>query len=324
MTPWQHAKHLLAENQILVVLLALILGLALPDILRPLNAFSTQLLIIVFFTSSLRLSLHELLDYAKDWKMLLLANIFMLIVLPFSLFLPFTYFSTSWALALLILGAMPTGMTIALVADFFGGKTSLALLVTSTTSLLAPFTIPLVFKIAVGQNVPIPVLQMFWSLFLTIVIPFVFAMLVKRAVPRFVAKHDNHLRQLSVLAFGVLIAGIVADTSGDTLIALSMRDVIVISLFVIWMGALTWASYSMIPWRQPSERITIALCMVYLNNTLALFIGDRFFHDQGVVPKLIFLLVIVNVLLPPLKWVAAHIIHAEKPARLVKNNNLFT
>jgi BASS family bile acid:Na+ symporter len=315
----QHLKKLVAENQIMVVLLALILGLLIPAQLRWLNAYSTQLLILVFFFSSLRLTFGEIVGYARDWKMLLIANVFMLIVIPLALYYPFLPFSREWAIALLILGAMPTGMTIALVADFFGGKTSLALLITTTTSLLAPLTIPLVFKIAVGQAIPIPVFQMFWSLFLTIVIPFIFAMLVKRAVPKFINKHDNIWRQLSVIAFGVLIAGIVADTGGDTFISVSIRDVLIVGLSMLWLGLITTGAYELLPWRAPSERITVALCLIYLNNTLALFVGDRFFRSIGVVPKLLLLLLVVNILLPPLKLIASKLTHPH-----VSNRNPLT
>lgn len=309
---WPAFKRLVIENQMSVVLLAFILGIVLPDVFRPLNAFSTQLLILVFFFSSLRLSLSEVVSYAKDWRMLAVSSLFMLVVLPFALFLPARPFGQDWAVALLILGAMPTGMTIALVAEFFGGKTSLALVVTTVTSLLAPFSIPIVTKIALGEAVPIPILQMFWSLFLTIVAPFVLAMLMKRAAPRFVERRDAWFRNISVAAFGLLIAGIIANTtSGGAPISLTMRDVLVLVGATLWLGTLTWAAYFITPWRTRSERVTIALCMLYMNNTLALFVADKFFAHLGAVPKQILLLIVVNALLPPLKLFAAWILRKE-------------
>ncbi|MBP7133778.1 bile acid:sodium symporter [Patescibacteria group bacterium] len=301
-------KDLFSENQIIIVLLGLIVGSLFSAQLRWLNDYATPLLIIVFFTSSLRLSGEELLRYGKDWRMMLIAALFMLVVLPFALFMPARILAPNWALALLIMGAMPTGMTIALVADYFGGKTSLALLITAATSLLAPFTIPLVFKIAVGTYVPIPILSMFWSLFLTIVLPLVLALLVKRAAPRLVSRYDRFFRELSVLAFGLLIAGITANsTSGNITLLPSLHDLIVLVGATLWLGTLTWVSYDLVTWRAPAERMTIALCMIYLNNTLALFIGDKFFHDQHVLPQLILLLVVVNILLFPIKYVARKI-----------------
>lgn len=309
---WPAFKRLVIENQMSVVLLAFILGILLPDVFRPLNNFSTQFLILVFFFSSLRLSLTEVVSYAKDWRMLAVTSIFMLVVLPFALFIPALPFGQDWAVALLILGAMPTGMTIALVAEFFGGKTSLALVVTTVTSLLAPFSIPLVTKIALGEAVPIPVLQMFWSLFLTIVAPFMLAMLMKRAAPKFVERRDTLFRNISVVAFGLLIAGIIANTSSGDPISITLRDILILCGATVWLGVLTWAAYFITPWRARSERVTVALCMLYMNNTLALFVADKFFSPLGAVPKQILLLIVVNALLPPLKLFAAWILRKDK------------
>lgn len=305
-------KRLLTENQILVILLGIILGLAFPKQLIVLNTYSTQLLILVFFFSSLRLSFGEVVSYAKDWRMLVITSLYMLVVMPLALWLPTSLLSREWSVALLILGAMPTGMTIALMAEFFGGKTSLALVITTVTSLLAPFTIPLITKIAVGQSVDIDVVRMFWSLFLTIVAPFILAMLVQKAAPKKVIKYDAWWRNLSVLAFGVLITGIVASTQGGGGITFTMKDAWMMLISMALLGTMTWTAYYIVRWRAPADRMTIALCMLYLNNTLALFVGERFFRDLGVVPKQILLLLVVNALLPILKFAAMRVL-GKKP-----------
>lgn len=315
MRPLGYLKHLFLENQILIVLLAMVLGLVIPEPFRPLKAYSTQLLIVVFFASSLRLSLDEIRGYARDKKLMAAANGFMLLVLPLALYMPAAGLArlldlpwlADWALALLIFGAVPTGMTIALIADFIGGVTSLALVLTATTSLLAPFTIPFIFKISIGQSIAIPIIPMFWSLALTIVAPFSLAMLVKRGAPRFVKRWNETFRGLSVLAFGLLIAGIVADTGGSDLLHWTWHDAIVLVGATVWLGALTWGIYRAIVWRTSSERLTVALCMVYMNNTLALFIAGRFFPETNAIPKLLLLLLAANILLFPIKQEAKHL-----------------
>ncbi len=205
-------------------------------------------------------------------------------------------------------------MTIALMAEFFGGKTSLALVITMMTSLLAPFTIPLVTKIAIGQSVEIDVVRMFFSLFLTIVIPFVLAMLVKRAAQKNVEKLDGVWRNLSVLAFGILITGIVASTQGGAGITFTMHDAWMMLVSMGLLGVMTWIAFSITPWRSTSDRMTVSLCMLYMNNTLALFIGERFFGSLGVVPKQILLLLVVNALLPILKLAAVHVLGSKRNA----------
>jgi predicted Na+-dependent transporter len=300
------------ENQIMVVFLALIAGLIFPHVFRPIASVSTELLMLIFFTSSLRLSLSELVTYAKDWRMLVLTSIFMLVFMPIAMWLPPRIFAEEWALPFLIVGAMPTGMTIALIADFFGGKTTLALVITAATSLLAPFSVPLIFQLLIGQSIPIPTAQLFGDLLLTIVLPFAVAAVVQRRAPAFVQRHTGVWRQISVTSFGILIAAIVADTTVGSTVVLGWDEVGILLVMLVYMGGITWLAYAMAWWRTQSERATIALCMIYMNNTLALFIGNRYFPNQNVVPRLVIILLIVNALLPPLRWFAKRAITARR------------
>jgi predicted Na+-dependent transporter len=308
MTLVARAKAIMHDNQIMAVLLGILLGLLFPRFFTPINEYTTQLLILVFFFSSLRLSLDEIVSYGRDWRLLSNAALYMLILMPFALYLPVAPFAPDWAVALLIMGAMPTGMTIALVAEFFGGKTSLALVITGVTSLLAPITIPIVTKIALGQAVPIPVVEMFWSLFLTIVIPFALAMVLKARIPKRIAKHDSLWRNASVISFGFLITGITAASSIGNPVTFEWRDLAVLAFTLPWLALLTWAAYRITPWRTPAERVTVALCMLYMNNTLALYVSDKFFSESNAVPKQIMLLMVVNALLPGVRFAAARIL----------------
>ena len=305
-------KKFFSENQIMLVLLGIIAGLILPTIFKPLARYSTEMLMIIFFASSLRLDTQEIIKYSKDWKMLLLTNSFMLIILPIAMWLPLMLYASDWSMAFLILGAMPTGMTIALIADLFGGKTSLALVITATTSLLAPLTIPFLFWITIGQFVPIPVGSLFFNLFITIVIPFALAVLVKRKAKKFVVKHDFWWREISIVMFGLLIASIVADTSKGTMFNFSIEDFGLVFIMLLYLSVLIALSYFMNYWRTNSEKATIALCIMYLNNTLALYIADKFFPDERLMKQLILLLLVINILLPPLRWVAHYAIQLDK------------
>lgn len=291
-------KRLLTQNQIMIVFLALLAGFLFPRVFRPLAPLGTPLLMLIFFTSSLRLSLHELRGYAGDWKMAILTTFFMLIFLPVVMWLPPHFFAPDWELPFLIVGAMPTGMTIALIAEYFGGKTTLALVITAITSLAAPFTIPLVFFVLIGKSVPIPTLKLFGDLFFSIVLPFAAAAVAQNHAKKFIKRHDNLWRNISVIAFGLLVASIVADTTGGTTIVLGWGEVGILVVMLVYMAGLTVLAYKMAWWRTPGERATIALCMVYMNNTLALFVGNRYFPEHNIVPRLVIILLVVNALLP--------------------------
>ncbi|MDQ7814356.1 MAG: bile acid:sodium symporter [Patescibacteria group bacterium] len=297
--------HLISDNQIMIVLLALIAGVIFPEQLKFLNAYTTYLLTLIFLVSSFRINPGELTSYLKDWKMLSVANFVMLIFMPLAMWLPTWVFAPDWALAFLIVGAAPTGLTIALVADLFGGRQALAMLIAVTTSLIAPLTMPLLLYVVVGQSVKFPVGSMLLSLIVTMVVPFFAAMAVKHKFPKFINRNDAWWREISLILFGILVAGVTADSMAGSARAFNPHDLGTVLVMVAFMGGIAWFSYAITPWRTASERITIALCMVYMNNTVALYIGDRFFAEQNVVTKLIIILTAVNLLLPPLKWAAA-------------------
>jgi len=304
-------KRFLGDNQIIMVLAGLIAGAVFPDVFKPISPFATPMLMAIFFTSSLRLQISELMGYAKDIRMVTIANFVMLLFIPIAMFIPLKIFAPDWALPFLIVGAMPTGLTVALIADLFGGKTSLAMLVSVTTSLLAPFTVPLVFYLTIGKSIPLPIGKLFLSLFFTIVIPFCFAMITKRFASAFTEKHDTTWREISLALFVLLVAASVADTVQGETVSLGWDEVGILIVMIVYMGGLSWLAYGLTGWRNASERITLSLCMVYMNNTLALYVGGEFFKAYGVVPRLLIILAGVNALLPPIKWLARNRITAE-------------
>lgn len=265
----------------------------------------------IFFLSALRVDMRDVGAYARDGKMEVLIVIFKLIVIPLAIFLPLRFVAPDWALAFLIMLSAPTGMTIALVADFFHGKTALAIVITIVTSMLAPFSMPILLTALVGRDIPIDTLGMLRSLTTAILLPIVCAWIFQWLAPRFVKKESNAWRTLSVATFGLLIASIVSKTmAGEASFAFvfSWRVGLILLASFVAIVALIYVAYRMVFWRVVAERMTIALCMVYVNNTLALYVADRYFADQHIVPHLIVILLFLIALLPAFRFLAASVI----------------
>ena len=230
----------------------------------------------------------------------------MLILMPFALYLPVRAFAYEWSVA-------PHHGRDADGDDHRACRGILAERHLSRLSLRpSPLACadhhPTVTKIALGQAVPIPMFQMFWSLFLTIVIPFILAMVLKQRIPKRIEAHDGLWRNVSVAAFGLLILGITASSALGTPVTISLQDWAVLAFVLPWLAMLIWVAYHIVPWRKPSERMTVALCMLYLNNTLALYVADKFFRDLNATPKQIMLLMAVNAILPGVKIAASRIL----------------
>lgn len=303
MTPTR-LRLLVNEHQITAVFFAILAGLAFPDLFRPLSQASTPILFAIFFVASLRIDPKELFGYAKDVRLVGLGNALKLIALPLAMWLPAALFAPDWALAFLIAGAMPTGLTVALIADLFGGRVPLAMLVSVTTSLLSPFTVPLIFQWTIGASVPIPMGRIFISLLTTIVAPFMLAMLVRRGREAAIGAKETLWRGLSVILFVILMAGIVASARTGQSLTLHWIDLGLVITTTILLGGMAWLAYAASAWRTPAERITLGLCMVYLNNSLALYVANTFFRDAGAVRPLLVILATINAYVPFVKWLA--------------------
>lgn len=139
-------------SYIAVLLVSLLVGIGLYKYTIYISPYSTIFLGIIFFFSALKIDLKEAFVYFSDFKMMIVSNIFMLIVLPAVIYVIMQFIYPPLAVAFLILAAMPSGMTSPFLSEIVGGTESLALVLTISTSFFAPFTIPLMMPVICGNR----------------------------------------------------------------------------------------------------------------------------------------------------------------------------
>lgn len=278
----------LIESYIVILMLALVAGVFIPES-RIFIAWTTPFLQVIFFLSALKLDVAHLAKQGRDWKLIVLATIFMLIVLPFMvrlilLFLPASIGNIG--LAFFLLAAMPSGMTSPLFVELAKGNQALALALTITTSLLAPFTVPFVIQIAYGAQIQVDALGMFRSLGLVVFIPFAVAMLTKRFWPRLPKRIQPTSKPISIILLGLLVAGAIS-MHADRIRLMLTNDLkgfllILVSL-TLFFSLLYLSGYYFAYWKKPAERNTVAICLTFMNFTLAIYLAARFFPDPSII-----------------------------------------
>lgn len=277
-----------------VLLFALTVGIVFSRQTAGLAAYGHFWLGGIFFLSALRLELGVVLSHLRDAKVLLIVNALMLIVFPAVVYLVAQAVAPQYALAFLLLAAMPAGMTSPFLAEMSGGNQGLALVLTASTSLLAPLTVPLVIKILVGAQVSVG----FWAMVLTlakvIFIPFLLAQVVRVFWRRGASAIMRPARSLSLLLLGLLILGIVAQRADTMLLSLRTTSTLgmllaMTLLFIAFMGV----GYLSVYWRNRADRMTVALCLTFMNFTLAIYLASQYFPQPGV---------LVPVMLSVLPW----------------------
>lgn len=295
----------LLESYIVVLALALFLGFAFPDWGIFIAPASTVFLQIIFFLSSLKLDARLLLTEAKRPRTIVLVNIYMLILYPAAVFLLAKFLAPQYALPLLLLAAMPAGMTSPLLAEIVGGSVGLALVLTMTTSLFAPLTIPLVIKFLAGATVAVPVLEMFKSLFFIIVIPFALAQTVRLFLQEKIKATFFTFKSISILLLGLLIFGIVAKQSGALAAHLGsfLGALLILSVFFILLHLI---GYWGVPGLARSERLSAAICLTYMNFTLAIYLAGKFFPRPEVLVPVILSVFPWSIGIVPFKFLINH------------------
>ncbi len=294
----------LIESYVFILCVALAAGLALSKYTVYLAPYSTVFLCAIFFLSSLKINLKEIGKDVKDVKMLVVVNVWMLVVLPIVTYMAAQAVAPQFAVAFMLLAAMPAGMTSPLLAEVIGGRESLALVFTVTTSLLAPITVPLMVKLMAGTSVSVSFLTMFITLAEVIFIPFALAQLVRWFWPKTVTSFIPKTKPISIILLGLLIMGIVAKQADTILGGLNGPYLVAIIWLFVLFALFHVLGYFTVFWRSVSDRMTITLCVTYLNFTLAIYLAGLFFKDPNVIVPIVLSVLPWSLYMIPFKYFA--------------------
>jgi len=302
----QKAYSYITESYLAMVLLALFIGVVFSRNVVFLADYSTVVLGAIFFLSALKISFNDIARSLSDKKLLTAVNVFMLIIFPVIVYYVTASLYPSLAIAFLLLAAMPAGMTSPLLAEISGGRQSLALVLTVSTSLLAPITVPFVMKMLAGATISVDFFDMFFSLAQVIFIPFILANILKLFWRRGIDKISSHFKSVSVFLLGILIMSIVAKQAdvimdglrgGEALLYLALLFILFIIFHIL--------GYYTIFWRERADRITTTVCLTYMNFTLAIYLADKFFQEPEIVIPVVLSVIPWAILLTPFKHVMA-------------------
>lgn len=269
---------------LLVILIALPLGWFGHEQLSFLTNLNSYFLAIIFFFGALKIHPKEIALLNKQKGTIALFNLGMLIVLPIIVFIVVKTLIPTLTLPLLILAAMPTGMAAPLLTEIVGGRQSLALAITVTSSLLAPITVPLVIKLLSGINVEVNFWEMFFSIATIIVLPFIVAWILQRLVPKQIKKNERYFSPLSIITLGMLLTGVIAQQTNNAVAYFKLETIIWYLLIVsIFMAFFYLAGYIFAIGRAQKDKITLTVGFANMNFTLAIFLAHRYFNSPEVI-----------------------------------------
>lgn len=290
----------LIESYAIVSLLAILAGFLWPSNFLFFDRWSTLLLQIIFFLSSLKIDFTQVKAAFKDHRAIEMIAMFMLVGLPLITYLITQAIAPTLTAPFVLLAAMPTAMSVPLFVEIVGGNVSYSLVVTTVTSLLAPFTVPLVIKLLLGATISIDVVGMMVKLLMVIVLPFILAQIYRKTLHKAVPLAEFRLKGLSIVLLGLLIAGIIAKNVGEVnQLTFGILAYYVVAVIIFYI-ALHWIGFYVTWWKNGKDRMTTAITTTYMNFVLALYIASNYLgNDLHIVLPIIISIIPWTILVVP-------------------------
>jgi len=305
-------SHLIEKYYWLFFALGMALGWFGSSFVSFLSPYILHMLVIVLFLTMLKIDAKDVFSNFKNPFTIIYLSALILIISPIafyylvSLFLPPNY-----SFAILLLAAMPAGMSITAYAGIFKGNASLALTLTMVTSLLAPFTVPSIIYFLTGNSLQINVFEMLALLAEIIFAPFFLSALVRKIAAKQINRTEKHFRPVSILFITMIMAASIAKISGKPL-ELNFLWVVVSFLFVL-AAALHIIGYYAAFWRGKADKISSSLAVAYMNSTLAIVLASSFFSPETLLAIILYMFP-TNIVLILFGWIVD-----RKKAKPVRN-----
>jgi bile acid:Na+ symporter, BASS family len=282
---------------LLVIFASIGVGIGFPAVGRPFSPYIFVMIMVMLFFSFLKIDFSEVFWHAKATSSILFVLcLFKLLIVPALFFFLIRAVWPDYALPVLLLSGISTGVTTPFISGLLGGCTSLVLIMVVITSLLAPFTLPVLVKLLAGTAMEISFLAMVKVLITVVFIPGGAAFLLRHFFSSVSVKLGNMQFPASLVMFACTNLGVFSKYAPFfTEKPLVLAEVIVMSF--ILSAAYHVIGYG-VTWGRKEDRLAGAICFAYMNNGLVIVFASEFFGPLATSLAVIYMLPFFAMIVP--------------------------
>ena len=272
--------HRFVENNFWIfLLLGMFLGFIFPDQTLVLDSYVIIFLMILLYLVFLKIDLGEVVGHIKKPKLLIYLLVCNLIVIPVMSYVLTAPLDPDIRIGVILLACLPSGTAAPALTEIVKGKTSLTLVLTVLSSILAPLTITALFYLFYNTAIPMNYLRLFFGLVTFTLVPFLASQLSKRFFSSYIARSRKHIGSASVLIMMVIVMVVIGKEAHY--IRSNFRDVIniLIVLYVVFF-VFQVVGYFQAFWLKREERIAVSVSKMAMNNVLGVVIALSYFNPQ--------------------------------------------
>ncbi|MGB8161474.1 MAG: arsenic resistance protein [Nitrososphaeraceae archaeon] len=276
------------DTKILLVLSFSILASTISGIIFPSlgEFFSPYILVILgllLFLNLIQLNFQDLISTFKKPKFLFILCIMKVLVIPVTMYFVTNQIYPKYALSVLLLSGISTGLGAPFVTNYVGGRLSIVVAMVIVTSLVVPFILPALVYILYNTEFSIPVFDMILLLVISLIVPLIGSGIIKKYLPTIATSINKSSLSISIILMALINLAIFSKFSDYFYLEFTFvttTTVIAIVLFAVF--AITGYLIMNLNNRGTSMKYKISglIAISYVNNILVTVFAQQFFGSQ--------------------------------------------
>lgn len=296
---------------ICVQLAGMITGIFIPEVASVASPWVLYLMMIFLFLSFTRIQPEALFGLRTgELGEVLTWSLVKLVLLPPLSWAAGKLFLPDYALPLMLLGGVSTGVVAPFLAALLQANSTRVMQVVVVTSLMVPITLPFWVKCLTGQEFHIPFIQMARMLGIVVCIPFTAALAARRYAEGILVFLNKGAYPLSLFLFFSINMGIFASYRS---LVLSDPLEVLVALGVASFLAATSPCIAFIMARVipiPLDPITGSVCLTFVNNVLIVVFSSLYFEARAPLVAAMYMVPFFGMVIP-MRWLSSLGIHTK-------------
>lgn len=289
----------------MILLTGLLAGLLYPVYNKILMSLLKPILMVMLFFVFLKTDLIDILEKIKDVKLMIYISSVYMFIIPITLFLVVNLFNTKLAIGVLLLTAMPAGVSSPTLTDIVKGNIALSMSIVIITSLIAPFTVPLLFDLIKFNSIGINPLAIFKDLAIFVFMPMLISQIIKKYFHVAIKKGQYLFTSVNIILLFFMVYAVMG--SQRDLIIGDPINIIWQILFLYLIFILLHVIGYLICYKQnKGNKVAITIGAAYMNNGMAIVLAATHFD-----PSILILMVLSeipwNTLIAPFRRIIKYI-----------------
>jgi len=280
-----------------VAVFSMLGGIFMPALGDPFEPCLTYFMIVFLYLSFLRVDLMAIIRSIMDVGLIAILLVVKLLAIPISLYYLTKLFFPSYALPVLLLSGISTGVVAPFISNILAGNTALVVSMVVLSSLLVPFTLPSLVKYLVGQEVEISLLAMMRLLALIVFIPIGAKEVSKRYMPRLIEWGEKVQYPASVVLIGCTLLAVFGKYSPFFFREPGQIVVAIVAAFLLSALYMTIGS-ALLYGRRREDQLAGGISMAFLNNIVVVVFSSQFFGPRAATLAAMYLLPFFAMIIP--------------------------